>query len=60
MKALVGSTRVWGDLNQIWLEKINKIKSCMEFWKSRDLTFTGTVLIIKSFVLSMIGYEIEM
>ena len=48
------------DLDQIWLEKINKIKSCMEVWKSRDLTFTGKVLIIKSFVLSVIGYEIEM
>ena len=27
------------DLEMIWLEKINKIKSCMEVWKSRDLTY---------------------
>ena len=48
------------DLEMIWLEKINKIKSCMEVWKSRDLTYFGKFLIIKSFVLSVIGYEIEM
>jgi hypothetical protein len=38
------------DLEMIWLEKINKIKSCMEVWKSRDLTYFGKKLIIKSFV----------
>ena len=48
------------DLDKIWLEKIKKIKSSMEVWKSRDLTYTGKTLIIKSFVLSVIGYEIEM
>jgi hypothetical protein len=48
------------DLEMIWLEKINKIKSSMEVWKSRDLTYFGKTLIIKSFVLSVIGYEIEM
>jgi hypothetical protein len=48
------------DFEMIWLEKINKIKSCMEVWKSRDLTYFGKFLIIKSFVLSVIGYEIEM
>jgi hypothetical protein len=41
------------DLEMIWLEKINKIKSCMEVWKSRDLTYFGKILIIKSFVLSI-------
>jgi hypothetical protein len=39
---------------RLWLEKINKIKSCMEVWKSRDLTYFGKILIIKSFVLSVI------
>jgi hypothetical protein len=48
------------DLEMIWLEKINKIKSCMEVWKSRDLAYFGKFLIIKSFVLSVIGHEIEM
>jgi hypothetical protein len=37
------------DLEMIWLEKINKIKSSMEVWKSRDLTYFGKTLIIKSF-----------
>lgn len=32
----------------------------MEVLKSRDLTFSGNKLIIKSFVLSMIRYNIEM
>ena len=48
------------DLEMIWLEKINKIKCCMEVWKLRDLTYFGKKIIIKSFVLSVIGYEIEM
>jgi hypothetical protein len=32
----------------------------MEVWKSRDLTYEGNILILKSLVLSLIGYEIEM
>jgi hypothetical protein len=48
------------DIDSIWLEKIKKIKSCMEVWKSRDLTYEGKMLILKSLVLSLIGYEIEM
>ena len=32
----------------------------MGVWKSRDLTYFGKILIITSFVLSVIGYEIEM
>ena len=48
------------DLEMIWLDEINKIKSCLEIWKSRDLTYFGNILIIKSFVLSIIGYEIEL
>jgi hypothetical protein len=32
----------------------------MEVWKSRDLTYEGKFLILKSFVLSLIEYEIEM
>jgi hypothetical protein len=32
----------------------------MEVWKSRDLTYEGKLLILKSFVLSLIEYEIEM
>jgi hypothetical protein len=32
----------------------------LNFWKSRDLTYFGKNLIIKSFVLSLIDYGIEM
>ena len=48
------------DTDTIWLEKIQKIKSCLEVWKSRDLTYQGKVLLIKSLILSKIGFEIEM
>ena len=48
------------DLNEIWLKKIQKIKSCLEIWKSRDLTYKGRVLILKSLIISQIGFEIEM
>ena len=43
----------------IWLEKINKIKSCIQVWKSRDRTYKGKVLIIKTFLLSQIGFLSE-
>jgi hypothetical protein len=38
----------------------DSISGPLEVWKSRDLTYFGKKLIIKSFVLSVIGYEIEM
>jgi exonuclease III len=43
----------------IWRAKINKIKSCLQVWKSRDLTIQGKILVIKTFVYSNISYEIE-
>ena len=48
------------DLDSIWLEKSKKIKACLEVWKTRDLTFQGKVLLIKSLILSKISFEIEM
>ena len=47
------------DENVIWMEKINKIKSCLSVWKMRNLTYQGKVLIIKSFIISKILYEME-
>ena len=35
------------DLDDIWRNKINKIKSCLQVWKSRDLTVQGNVLLTK-------------
>ena len=45
---------------QIWMGKIAKIKNCIQVWKSRNLTLRGKVLIIKTFLISQIGFEIEM
>ena len=45
---------------EVWMEKIKKMKNCIQVWKSRDLTLKGKVLIIKTFLISQINYEIEM
>ena len=47
------------DENAVWLEKINKMKNCIKIWKSRDLTLTGKVLVIKTLLLSQIGFLTE-
>ena len=47
------------DDDAIWMEKINKIKNCLSVWKMRNLTYQGKVLILKTFVVSIILYEIE-
>ena len=41
------------------MEKVNKIKSCIQIWKSRDLSYIGRVLIIKTLLASQIGYLAE-
>ena len=43
--------------NAIWLDKINKIKNCLQVWKSRDLTYKGKILVLKTFVHSKINFE---
>lgn len=43
-----------------WMGKITSIKSCIQVWKSRSLSLKGKVLIIKTFLISLIGYELEM
>ena len=47
------------DDNDIWRKLISKIKNCMHVWKTRNLSFEGKTLIIKSLIYSVIGYEIE-
>ena len=47
------------DDNYIWRKLISKIKNCMHVWKTRNLSFEGKTLIIKSLIHSVIGYEIE-
>ena len=48
------------DENCIWKPKIDKIRSCLQVWKTRNLSFKGKILIVKSFILSQIGYEVDM
>ena len=45
---------------EAWMEKIKKMKNCIQVWKSRDLTLKGKILIIKTFLISQINYELEM
>ena len=47
------------DEDAIWLEKINKMKKCIKVWKSRNLTLVGKVLVIKTLLLSQIGFLTE-
>ena len=47
------------DENEILMEKVNKIKNCIQVWKTRDLSYTGKVLIIKTLIASKIGYLAE-
>ena len=42
------------------MEKIKKIKNCIQVWKSRDLTLRGKILMIKTFVITQIGFQAEM
>ena len=46
--------------DNIWKSIIEKMKSCIHVWKSRNLTYGGKTLIIKNVLLSLCGYEIEM
>lgn len=48
------------DIDEIWRAKIEKIKNCLHVWKSRHLTFSGKTLIIKNFIISLCGYQIDM
>ena len=41
-----------------WKKK-NKIKSCIQIWKTRDLSYVGKVLIIKAVLVSQIGYLVD-
>ena len=45
---------------EVWMDKIKKMKTCIQILKSRDLTLKGKILIIKTFLVSQINYELEM
>ena len=42
------------------MDKIKKMKNCIQIRNSRDLTLKGKLLIIKTFLVSQINYELEM
>jgi len=48
------------DNEAIWKSKVVKIYSCLQILKTRNLTFKGKILIYKSLIISLIGYEIEL
>jgi hypothetical protein len=48
------------DTDDIWKKIINKMKSCTQVWKTRNLTFKGKTLIVKNFLLAQMGFETEM
>jgi hypothetical protein len=47
------------DTDDIWKKNINKMKSCTQVWKTRNLTFKGKTLIVKNFLLAQMGFETE-
>jgi hypothetical protein len=48
------------DTNQTWKSKIDKIKSCLQVWNTRDLTYAGKVNILNTYVIPIIMYKLDM
>ena len=44
---------------EIWLPRITRIKSCLNVWKTRNLTYKGKVHLIKCYGISNVLYTIE-
>jgi exonuclease III len=47
------------DEKQTWKSKIDKMQSCLQVWKTRDLTYEGKVTVLKTYILPIIAYEID-
>ena len=47
------------DEDALWLNKIDQIKTSLNVWKRRNVTFQGKTLIIKSYIVSSILFEME-
>jgi len=45
--------------DNIWRDKINRIKCALHVLKSRNLTIEGKLLLLKTFVFSIITFELE-
>ena len=48
------------DNDKIWKDIINRMKNCIQVWKSRKLSYKGKTIIVKNLLLSYCGFEIEM
>jgi len=48
------------DEGKIWDQKIEKIKRNLQNWQKRDLSYNGKVLLLKTFGVSVINYELKM
>jgi hypothetical protein len=46
--------------DQIWKDIIDRMKNCIQVWKSRKLSYKGKTIIVKNLLLSYCGFEIEM
>ena len=46
------------DINS-WKKMIDKLKSCMTVWKTRNLSYKGKVHVIRSYVISNLLYFVE-
>ena len=45
-------------INRFWNDKINKMRSKIDFWKIRDLSMIGRIYVIKSVILPLIFYGV--
>ena len=47
------------NIQEMWDKKLIKIKSNLNKWSNRDLTYKGKILLINTLALSVISYEID-
>jgi hypothetical protein len=45
--------------DKIWKDIIDRMKNCIQVWKSRTLSYKGKTIIVKNLLLSYCGFEIE-
>jgi hypothetical protein len=48
------------DNDKIWKDIIDRMKNCVQIWKSRKLSHKGKAIIVKNLLISYSGFEIEM
>ena len=48
------------DNDKIWKDIIDRMKNCVQIWKSRKLSHKGKAIIVNNLLISYSGFEIEM